>query len=169
MSVLKLSAILAATVFVLSGAMCQSTDSPTDPPTTGDIALLIATNRAFEALELYAFDGDISEQGVQFVNATSDYAAASCAILTDDTLSPDERYVELEFQVRDQRLAWEMAVDRVTDISPAARLAINSARDLARLYVARQADADLWTAPCLAAQSFADRWSARRPTDPVSA
>jgi hypothetical protein len=133
-----------------------------EPPTFSDLALTIAVGSAYDVLDLYVAEGDIPADGLTLINSTNAYAAASCAILLDETRTPADRYASLLIEVADERLALEQAIEGLRgSIDPLAKVAIRRATDLGRLYATQRADPAVFETPCRTAELFATSWSGR--------
>lgn len=157
--------ILVLIAALLALVSCQSNSDPDAPPSSGDLALLIAFDTAYGTLQAFVASGDVSEGAVQFMDATVAYAGGGCAVLTDTTTTPEQKRFALLVDLADERATFDREFTNLVDADLDPRLipAIEGAKSAARLYATYRADPEFWQRPCNTVEALVLSWQARRP------
>jgi hypothetical protein len=158
-----LPALLAAILLAL--AACQTADDPAEPPSTGDLALIIAFDTAFGTLQAFVATGDVSTQAVEFMDALVAYGDEGCAILGDPATTPEQKRLALLTDLADERAAFDAAFLQLgsSGLDPRLIPAVEGAKSAARLFAAYRTDPEFWMRPCGTVSALAATWAQRRP------
>ena len=132
--------------------------APTDSPVLEE-----AFATAFDALTVYSETEGMSEEGVQFINATVNYSEHACSILNDPTLSTDERKLKLatDHDLTVFRADFVNSFGEVVasgELGPWGNFAVRRTMGIARRFVGDKGP-EVWNGPCQIVDTFAAQWA----------